>query len=109
MVPGIEDRLMGDCSHEDVGHIAELYVLLVTVNSSINCEKRQKGASSARLDDTKSLKGVVLNWITPRGQNLNPPLARNVKINRGFHHECTGALLCLADLDWANSESVSPL
>jgi hypothetical protein len=41
----------------------------------------QKGASSARADDTKSLKGAVLDWITPKGQPLNPPLARNVKID----------------------------
>jgi hypothetical protein len=64
----------------------------------------QKGASSARADDTKSLKGAVLDWITPKGQPLNPPLARNVKIDRGFHHERTGALLCPAGLNWSNSE-----
>jgi hypothetical protein len=64
----------------------------------------QKGASSARTDDTKSLKGAVLDWITPKGQPLNPPLARNVKIDRGFHHERTGALLCPAGLNWSNSE-----
>jgi hypothetical protein len=63
-----------------------------------------KGASSARSDDTKSLKSAVLDWITPRGQPLNPPLARNVKNERGFHHERTGALLCPADLDWSNNE-----
>jgi len=64
----------------------------------------QKGTSSARADDTKSLKGAVLDWITPKGQPLNPPLARNVKIDRGFHHERTGALLCPAGLNWSNSE-----
>jgi hypothetical protein len=67
-----------------------------------------KGASSARSDDTKSLKGAVLDWITPRGQSLNPPLARNVKSDRGFHHERTGALLCPADLDWSNNEYFPP-
>jgi hypothetical protein len=60
--------------------------------------------SGARADDTKSLKGTVLEWITPKGQTLNPPLARNVKVDRGFHHERTGALLCPIDLDWANQE-----
>jgi hypothetical protein len=64
----------------------------------------QKGTSSARADNTKSLKGAVLDWITPKGQPLNPPLARNVKIDRGFHHERTGALLCPAGLNWSNSE-----
>jgi len=66
--------------------------------------KIQKGASSARSDDTKSLKGAILDWIAPRTQPLNPPLARNVKIDRGFHHECTGALLCPVGLDWTNDE-----
>jgi hypothetical protein len=66
----------------------------------------QKGVSGARSDDTKSLKGAVLDWITPRGQPLNPPLMRNAKADRGFHHERTGALLCPAGLDWSSSECV---
>ena len=64
----------------------------------------QKGVSSARSDDTKSLKGPILDWITPRGQCLDPPLARNLKIDRGFHHERTGALLCPTGLDWSKPE-----
>ena len=64
----------------------------------------QKGASNARSDDTKSLKSAILDWIVPRGQPLNPPLSRNVKVDRGFHHERTGALLCPAGLDWENHE-----
>ncbi|KAH7919885.1 hypothetical protein BV22DRAFT_1050765 [Leucogyrophana mollusca] len=88
MVPGLEERLMtGEA--EDAVTVAELV---------------QKGAASARSDDTKSLKTAVLDWITPRGQPLNPPLTRNVKIDRGYHHERTGALLCPAGLDWANNE-----
>lgn len=66
----------------------------------------QKGVSSARSDDTKSLKGVVLEWITPRDVALNPPLTRNVKTNRGFHHNATGALLCPAGLNWNDAEYV---
>ena len=66
--------------------------------------KIQKGVSSARSDDTKSLKGVILDWITPEGQHLEPPLARNVKSNRGFNHDRTGYLLCPAGLDWADPE-----
>jgi hypothetical protein len=50
------------------------------------------------------LKGAILDWITPRGQPLNPPLSRNIKTDRGFHHERTGALLCPAGLDWGNNE-----
>ena len=67
--------------------------------------KIQKGISSARSDDTKSLKGVVLEWISPPGIPLNPPLSRNVKTNRGYHHPVTGALLCPAGLDWNDAES----
>ena len=70
----------------------------------INCVQIQKGVSSARSDDTKSLKSAVLDWITPRGQPLNPPLAWNIKTDRGFHHERTGALLCPAGVDWSNAE-----
>lgn len=70
----------------------------------LNLQQIQKGSSSARADDTKSLKAAVLDWITPRGQPLNPPLARNVKTDRGFHHKRTGALLCPAGLDWCNTE-----
>jgi hypothetical protein len=40
------------------------------------------------------------------GQVLNPPLSRNVKVDRGFHHERTGALLCPAGLDWHHPEYV---
>jgi hypothetical protein len=54
----------------------------------------QKGAASARSDDTKSLKGAIINWITPQDQSFDPPLAQNVKTDHGFHHEHTGALLC---------------
>jgi len=61
----------------------------------------RKGASGARGDDTKSLKGNILDWIIPKGQSLNPPLYRNQKIDRGFHHERTGSLLCPVDLDWS--------
>lgn len=87
-VSGLEGRLIA-CSEDEVATIAELI---------------RKGASGARGDDTKSLKGAVLEWITPKGQALNPPLAGNVKHNRGFHHECTGALLCPTDLDWTNED-----
>jgi hypothetical protein len=60
--------------------------------------------SGARADDTKSLKGAVIEWITPKGQSLNPPLFQNIKVDCGFHHERTGALLCPVDLDWSSQE-----
>ena len=64
----------------------------------------QKGISGARSDDTKSLKSVIIDWITPPGQSLDPPLARNVKTSRGFNHDRTGFLLCPAGLNWADTE-----
>jgi len=93
MVPGLEDRLM-EGTDEDVVSIADML---------------QKGVSSARSDDTKSLKGPVLDWIIPPGQSLQPPIARNVKVDRGFHHERTGALLCPAGMDWSDGETKDKL
>lgn len=86
MVPGLQERLL-EGGDDDVVIIAEML---------------QKGASSARSDDTKGLKGPILDWIIPEGQSLSPPLSRNVKLDRGFHHERTGALLCPAGIDWAD-------
>jgi hypothetical protein len=67
-------------------------------------KKIQKGASGARSDDTKSLKGSVLDWIAPKGQSLQPSLSHNVKVDCGFNHERTGALICPAGLDWSDPE-----
>lgn len=105
MVLGLEDRLMNG-SDEEVTVVAELVCFGLSLPSTSDpvVAQIQKGASSARSDDTKGLKGAILDWITPRGQPLNPPLSRNVKIDRGFHHERTGALLCPSGLDWSNIE-----
>jgi len=108
-VAGLEERLM-EGGDDEVDVVAELASILVSYVSKLIIylayHKLTKGASGARGDDTKSLKGSVLDWITLKGQNLVPPLARNVKIDRGFHHERTGALLCPAGLDWTNPECV---
>ncbi|KAG6912373.1 hypothetical protein DXG01_015073, partial [Tephrocybe rancida] len=64
----------------------------------------QKGATGARADDTRSLKGPILDWITPHGENLSPPLSRHIKTDRGFRHERTGELLCPTGLDWNDPE-----
>ena len=64
------------------------------------------GISSAKSDDTKSLKGMVLDWITLRNTALVPLLSQNIKTNRGFHHPVTGGLLCSAGLDWNDAEQV---
>ncbi|KAF7966160.1 hypothetical protein HWV62_39766 [Athelia sp. TMB] len=64
----------------------------------------QKGIACARSDDTRGLKGAILDWIVPPGEVLSPPLYRNVKHDRGFHHDRTGFLLCPAEYDWADEK-----
>ncbi|KAG2345993.1 hypothetical protein BDR05DRAFT_974830 [Suillus weaverae] len=71
--------------HRDILHVEELV---------------GKGASGARGDDTKTLKSAVLNWISLKGEAIQPPLHRNLKIDCGFNHELTGFLLCPTGLDW---------
>ncbi|KJA14013.1 hypothetical protein HYPSUDRAFT_150876 [Hypholoma sublateritium FD-334 SS-4] len=88
-VPGLEDRIMTTESEEEVQNIAMLL---------------QKGSSSARSDDTKSLKSAIVDWLMPVGEPLNPPIGRNVKADRGFNHEVTGALLCPTGLDWSDAK-----
>ncbi|KAH6911914.1 hypothetical protein BKA70DRAFT_1422633 [Coprinopsis sp. MPI-PUGE-AT-0042] len=82
--PTLEERLCTG-SEQELFHIADMI---------------SKGASSARSDDTKSLKSVIIDWITPLNGALVPPLQRNIKTDRGFHHPRTGELLCPVDLDW---------
>ncbi|KAG2737704.1 hypothetical protein P692DRAFT_20883308 [Suillus brevipes Sb2] len=91
--PGLLDRLR-EGSEEEVLHVGELI---------------GKGASSARGEDTKSLKPVVIDWIVPAGDVVVPPLPRNSKITRGFNHPITGRLLCPAELDWNDPETKQKL
>ena len=104
MVPGLEERLM-EGGDGDVVSIAEMVGLIIsTVMDCIDVRKLQKGVSGARADDTKGLKGPILNWIIPQGQPLNPSLSCNMKVDRGFHHERTGFLLCPTGEDWSDVE-----
>ncbi|KAG6904061.1 hypothetical protein DXG01_012852, partial [Tephrocybe rancida] len=86
MTPTMEDRIYG-ASDEELEHIADLL---------------QKGAASARSDDTRSLKSVIIDWITPAGKSLTPPISRHIKTDHGFHHERTGELLCPTGKDWSD-------
>jgi hypothetical protein len=66
-----------------------------------------KGAAGARGDDTKTVKSAILDWISPKGEAIQPPLHRNSKIDHGFNHELTGSLLCPVGLDWSDSQYVT--
>ncbi|KAH6893897.1 hypothetical protein BKA70DRAFT_1118179 [Coprinopsis sp. MPI-PUGE-AT-0042] len=89
MVPSLHERLV-EASEEEVMAVSAMV---------------RSGANSARSDDTKTLKSAIVDWITPPdGQPLNPPIARNVKMDRGFLHPRTGFLLCPVDLNWQDEE-----
>ncbi|TEB31483.1 hypothetical protein FA13DRAFT_1629042, partial [Coprinellus micaceus] len=94
LVPGLQERLgLEDTDADTVIAIANLL---------------QIGVSSARSDDTKSLKGVIIDWITPvDGEPLR--LARNSKVNQGFNNERTGFLLCPAGMDWSYADTKQQL
>ncbi|KAG1894034.1 uncharacterized protein F5891DRAFT_962136, partial [Suillus fuscotomentosus] len=91
--PGLLDHLTND-EEEDIIYVGELL---------------GKGVSGARGDDTKTLKSAVLKWLVPRGQPVILPLSQNIKSDRGFNHEVTGALLCPAGLNWSNSDTKQSL
>ncbi|KAG1818904.1 hypothetical protein EV424DRAFT_1323551, partial [Suillus variegatus] len=91
--PGLLDRLTNG-EEDDIIHVGDML---------------GKGASGARGDDTKTLKSAVLEWLVPRGQAVIPPLSQNIKSDRGFNHEVTGALLCPAGLDWLDAETKQSL
>ncbi|KAI0312028.1 hypothetical protein OF83DRAFT_1067881 [Amylostereum chailletii] len=88
-IPGVRERIFEDNAHEDLQFIAD---------------QIQKGVQGTRADDTKSLKGPILDWIAPLGQSLNPPIARNNKSERGFNHDTTGRLLCPTGYDWSDPD-----
>ncbi|EGN98270.1 hypothetical protein SERLA73DRAFT_153398 [Serpula lacrymans var. lacrymans S7.3] len=59
MVPGLDTRLQ-ESSSKERGMIADFLLPA----------KIQQGSSGAQSDDTKSLKGLILNWVTPPIINL---------------------------------------
>ena len=82
--------------------VCKLIHSLSLLKWSLSSFKLQKGISSTRANNTKGVKGAILDWITLPGQFLNPPIAQNIKMDCGFNHEHTGALLCPAGMDWTN-------
>jgi hypothetical protein len=59
----------------------------------------QKGPNASCADDTKGLKGIIIDWIIPAKGSLEPWLNHKYKFDRGFNHTVTGALLCPAGVD----------
>ncbi|KAI0315398.1 hypothetical protein OF83DRAFT_1173862 [Amylostereum chailletii] len=90
-IPGVHERIFQEDGHKELQYIAD---------------QIQRGISGARADDMKTLKGVILNWISPRGQALQPPINSNNESEQGFNHEVTGRLLCPTGYDWNNPEYV---
>ena len=60
---------------------ARMVFIIYDLEPSTYSSKVQKSVSSARSDDIKNLKGMVLDWITERGSALNLHLSRNVNVN----------------------------
>ncbi|KAF7965999.1 hypothetical protein HWV62_40501 [Athelia sp. TMB] len=73
------------------------------------CDMLQKGINNARSEDTKGLKGAMIDWLTMPGQPIQPPLLRHVKHDRGFNHYLTGKLLCPVNWDWSDPSVVEGL
>ena len=90
-------------TEEDIMVMAELVRLSLKYFGSLFICKSFKRVYQVQ-DNTKSLKGIVVDWITPRNAPLLPPLSWNIKTNRAFHHPVTGQLLCPTGLDWSDDE-----
>ena len=107
LVPSLQNCLADENqpSEQYIVHIANLVQpTFCPASYSLTSSKLQKGVNSTQSNDTKSLKATIINWITPEGVPLIPPLHRNQKTDCGFNHDAMGALLCPAGLDWCDSK-----
>lgn len=75
------------------------FVEQIRSTDGINSQMRA-GADSARADDTKKLKEVVVSWI----KNADPPLDPESRDNRGIYHVATGRLICPIEYDWEDEK-----
>lgn len=108
LVPGLKDQIL-DGTPDEIAEIADLVSFVLSYSFQCTYASQiSRGAASARSDDTKSIKNPIIDWITPHNEPLKPPLARNMKMDRGFNHERTGSLLCPVELNWDNLEYVGP-
>ncbi|KAG1849430.1 hypothetical protein DFJ58DRAFT_662411, partial [Suillus subalutaceus] len=67
-----------------------------------------KGADSARADDTTKLKMLVISWLSEYTPPPDSILYPYNKTCYGFYNDATGKLLCPVDHDWNNSEDYHP-
>ncbi|KAJ3505635.1 hypothetical protein NMY22_g17512 [Coprinellus aureogranulatus] len=102
LVPGLEEKLNTGSNQE------LLYVADMVRNALLGSLGH---ADPLFLDHQRFIKRSVRRYkisqgcdrrldYTPEYSVLNPPLVRNVKTGRGFHHSCTGELLCPVNYDW---------
>ncbi|KAG6905547.1 hypothetical protein DXG01_002054 [Tephrocybe rancida] len=102
----VYDELLAACS----GLKEQLYKEETTTDDiDFWADMVRKGVSAARGEDTKGMKGPIIDWITTQGENLHPPLNHRQKIDRGFQHEITGKFLCPAHLDWTDEKTKKDL
>ncbi|PSS05514.1 hypothetical protein PHLCEN_2v3796 [Hermanssonia centrifuga] len=99
-IPGLRARISGNPDDDDDDDDDDHRLVASLI---------QKGVSAARSDDTKGLKGAVIDWITPGWRTPESPLHRNTKTDRGFNHDCTGHLLCPVELDWTDPSTKEQL
>lgn len=97
---GLEDQLV-DGTPDEVATIADMVskIIRVTSNCGLRLCQLQKGANGSRADDTKGMKGPILDWLSA-SEVLTPSLHRRNKSPRGYNHPRTGALLCPTGLEW---------
>ena len=105
LIPSLKSWLLS-LGEEEVVAMAELVSpwLANKRSAASSIPQIQWGTNSARADNTKGMKCTIIDWITPKGQTLNPHIPHNAKSTQGFNHECTGALLCPAGYNWSNME-----
>jgi hypothetical protein len=68
-----------------------------------NTVQIQKGVNASRADDTKGMKGTIIEWITPADRELTPRLNRKHKFDRGFWLAGLGAGAGLSFIAWRSS------
>ena len=103
MIPWLEDCLLNSDTF-DATEISELvHNHSALWDTSFICSLQvQKGVASAQSDDTKGLKGGILDRTILNRQSLHPPIAHNIKIDHGFNCKPIGALLCATDMGWSD-------